>query len=158
MKSDVKEERRGREADAFRDFRATESVRTDFRSSASYYLAVGPFRLVVDPDSVGDARDVVEVRDDLDRIADRCVVESLRPKGVDVRRIHLGCDVRQLHGEVAESTLAWREVGLPIVVRCVLREICFCALGTEVVGMSPRSVVAALLGGRDRRKQLTLLA
>ncbi len=40
----------------------------------------------------------------------------------------------------------------------VFGELGWGALGTEVVGMRLRSVVAALLSGRDGREQLALLA
>ena len=72
--------------------------------------------------------------------------------------VHLGREVRQLDGEVAERALTRREVGLAVVVRRVSCGLVVCALGTEVVGVCLRSVVAALLGRRDRREELTLLS
>src|SRR6188474_3045899 len=68
-----------------------------------------PLRLVVDPDTVRDARDVVEVADHLDRVRDVSVRESLRTQGVDVCLVGLGGERGQLHREVAERTLARRE-------------------------------------------------
>src|SRR4249919_949369 len=105
-----------------------------------------PLRLVLDPDAVGDPRDVVEVADDLDRVRDRRVVETLRSKSVDVGLLYLGGVVSELHGEVAERALAWREIRPAVVVHRVLRHLVVCALGTEVVGVCRRSVMAALLG------------
>jgi hypothetical protein len=66
--------------------------------------------------------------------------------------------MRELHREVAEGPLARRQVGLPVVVRGMVGELGCGALGTEVVGVRPRSVVAALLGGGDGREQFALLS
>jgi hypothetical protein len=82
----------------------------------------------------------------------------MRTERVDVGHVDLGGEVGQLHGEVAERALARAQVGLAVVVRYVLCDLVVCALGTEVVGMRDRSVVAALLGGRHRREQLALAA
>ncbi len=76
---------------------------------------------------------------------------------VDVRLVDLCCEMGQLHREVAERSLTRREIGLPVVVRDMLGELGCGALGTEVVGVCLRSVVAALLGRGDRREQLPLL-
>jgi hypothetical protein len=118
---------------------------------------VPPLRLVFDPDPIGDARHVVEVADDLDGVRDRCVVEALCTERVDVGLVDLRREMRQLDREVAERTLARREVGPPVVVLRVLCDL-VCALCTEVVCVCDRSVVAALLGRRDRREQLALAA
>jgi len=120
--------------------------------------ASAPLRLVVDPDSVRDPCHVVEIRHDLDRIRDRGIIESVCAECVDVGLAHLGRELRELHGEVAERSFARRKVGLPVVMSDVFGELGWGALGTEVVGMRLRSVVAALLGGRDGREQLALLA
>ena len=117
-----------------------------------------PLRLVFDPDPVRDARHVVEVADHLDRVRDRGVVQPLRLEHVDVRLVHLRRAVRQLDREVAERTLARREVGLAVVVLRMLCDLVVCALCTEVVCVCDRSVVAALLCRRDRREQLALAA
>jgi hypothetical protein len=117
-----------------------------------------PVRLVFDPDSVRDARDVVEVADDLDRVRDRRVVEAVRAEGVDLGLADLRGPMRELDREVAQGPLARRELGSAVVVLRVLRDIVCGALGTEVVGVSLRSVAAALLGGCDRREELALLA
>ncbi len=119
---------------------------------------MSPLRLVFDPDPIGDARHVVEVADDLDGVRDRCVDEALCTERVDVGLVHLRREMRQLDREVAERTLARREVGLPVVVLRVLCDLMVCALCTEVVCVCDRSVVAALLGRRDRREQLALAA
>ncbi len=47
---------------------------------------------------------------------------------------------------------------MPVVVRGMFDELGCGALGTEVVGVRLRSVVAALLGGRDGREQFALLS
>src|SRR4249919_3426104 len=105
-----------------------------------------PLRLVLDPDAVRDPRDVVEVADHLYRVRDRRVVETLRAKSVDVGLLCLGGVVSELHGEVAERTLAWGEIRPAVVFPLLLRNLVVCALGTEVVGVCRRSVMAALLG------------
>jgi hypothetical protein len=124
---------------------------------ASNRLARDPLRLVLDPDAVCDPRHVVEVRDDLDRVRDCCVVEPVNSKRVGVRLLDLRGQVRQLDCELAERALPRREVGLPPVVLRVRRQLLVCALSTEVVCVSARSVMAALLGGRDGCQQLALL-
>jgi len=63
----------------------------------------------------------------------------------------------ELHGEVAERALTRRELRLPVVVRGVSRKLVCGALGTEVVGVRARSVVAVLLGRGDGREELALL-
>lgn len=73
-------------------------------------------------------------------------------QGVDVFLVDLGCEMRELHGEVAERTFARREVGLSVVMDDVFGELGWGALCTEVVGVGLRSVVTALLGRRDRRE------
>ncbi len=82
----------------------------------------------------------------------------MRAKGVDVGVGDLRREVRQLDREVAEGPLTWRQVSLAIVVHRVVSGLVVCALGTEVVGMCRCSVVAALLGRRDRREELALAA
>jgi hypothetical protein len=67
-------------------------------------------------------------------------------QGVDVGLIDLRREVCQLDRELAQRALAGRQLRLAPVVLRVLRQFFVCALSTEVVGMCPRSVVAALLG------------
>ena len=66
--------------------------------------------------------------------------------------------MRQLDREVAERTFPRRQVRLPVVVRDMSCELVFGALGTEVVGVRYRSVMAVLSSGRDGREQLALTA
>jgi hypothetical protein len=105
-----------------------------------------PFGLVVDADAVRHPGDVVEVGDDLDCVRDRRIVEVVDAQRVDVRRADLSSAVGQLDREVAEGALAGRQIGLLVVVLRVPRKLVVCALGTEVVRVGARSVVAALLG------------
>jgi hypothetical protein len=60
------------------------------------------------------------------------------------------------NGEVAERAHTGIQVGLAIVVRRVLGELFWCALGTEVVGMGSYSVVAVVRTGDDHGEQLAL--
>ena len=103
---------------------------------------VSPLGLVVDPDRVRDAVDVVEVADHLDRIVDRGVVPPMGPERVRVLEPDRGRDRRQLDGVITERTNARLEIRLPIVVGRMLRQLVICALCTEVVCMRKRSVVA----------------
>jgi len=89
-----------------------------------------PLGLVLDADPVRDARHVVEVADDLDRVRDGRVVEALGAECVDVRLGDLGCAGRQLDGELAERSLARREVRLPEVVGGMFSRLVVCALST----------------------------
>ena len=58
---------------------------------------------------------------------------------------------------VAQRAYGRGEVRGPVVVGCVLRDRFGCALGTEVVGVGPDSVVAVVLTRDDDGEQLTLL-
>ena len=55
---------------------------------------------------------------------------------------------RQLDGVVAQGAHARLEVGLPVVVGRVSRELVVCALCTEVVCVRKRSVVTLVDGAR----------
>ena len=116
-----------------------------------------PVGLVLDPDAVRHTCHVVEVADDLDGVRDGRIVEPLCAEQVDVRLVDLGGEMGQLDREVAERPLARRELRLPVVVLRVSCGLVVCALGTEVVCMRARSVVAVLRGRGDRREQLALL-
>src|SRR5688500_1392114 len=63
---------------------------------------VGPFRIGIDADSLGDPVDVVEERDHLDRVVDARVAQAVASKAVDVRRRDRAGLVRQLDGKVAQ--------------------------------------------------------
>ena len=103
-----------------------------------------PLRLGADADAVGDAVDVVEVRDHLDRVVNRLVFPTMRAQTIDVTLRHRRRLGRQLNREVAERQHGKLEVGLPIVVGRVLCELFWGALATEVVGMRANSVVAVV--------------
>ena len=108
-----------------------------------------PFRFGIRPDSFRDAVDVVEVCDHLDRIVDRGVIPAVRPKVVRVCGANRRWVTGELDGVVAERPHRRRQLGAPIVVRGVRRQLFVCALGTEVVCMSAYSVVAFVLAGDD---------
>jgi hypothetical protein len=116
-----------------------------------------PLRLVLDADAVRDSRHVVEVPDDLNRVRDGRVVEPVLAERVDVRLLDFGSEVRELARELAQRSLARRELGSAPVLRDLCCGLGCCALCTEVVGVRLRSVVAALLGRGHGREQLTLL-
>ena len=87
---------------------------------------------------------------------DRSVVPAVRSKRVGVLEPDGGGDRRQLDGVVTQRTHARLEIGLPVVVRRMSRQLLVCALCTEVVCMSKRSVVALVHPRRHRREELTL--
>ena len=115
-------------------------------------LLYEPLGLVLDPDAVRDPVDVVEVRDDLDRVRDRHVVVARVAEGLHVvlgdRRGREG----ELDREVAERPAGRVEPRSPVIVRRVLHQLVRCALGTEVVRMRTDSVVA-LVGAGDHDGQ-----
>ena len=115
-----------------------------------------PLGLRVDADAVGDPVDVREVGDHLDRVVDRLVAEARGAQGLEVGRADRGGIARQRDGEVAERARPVRQVAAAVVVCRVDGPVC-CALGTEVVGVRARSVVAGVRVRDDRREQLPLL-
>jgi hypothetical protein len=86
----------------------------------------------------------------------RLVAPSVPAERVDVGLGRGGRDERELDGKVAERPDGRREVGLPVVVGGVVRELGWCALGTEVVGVRADSVVAVVRARDDHREQLAL--
>ena len=75
----------------------------------------------------------------------------MRTQVVDVRLGDRSRGVGQLDREIAQRTLPWGELCLPVVVGDVLRELFCGALGTEVVGVGDRSVVTVLSSGGNGR-------
>jgi hypothetical protein len=82
----------------------------------------------------------------------------VRPEHVDVTGLDLGGRMGELDGEVAEGALARGEPRPAVVVLRMSRQLLVCALCPEVVCVRARSVMAALLSGRDRREQFALTA
>jgi hypothetical protein len=64
--------------------------------------------------------------------------------------------MRQPDGEVAERPHPRVEVGIPVVLSGVLRQLFGCALCTEVVCVRVNSVVAVVCAGNDDREKLPL--
>jgi hypothetical protein len=99
-----------------------------------------PLRLRIRPDALRDPVDVVEVRDHLDQVVDRRVVEAVRAERFRVSRP----DGRRLESElarvVAERARALVEVSVAVVVLRVPRKLVCGALVTEVVGVRSPSV------------------
>lgn len=118
-----------------------------------------PLGLGVGADAFGHAVDVVEVRDHLDGVVDRGIVETHGPQRVGLGR----ADLRRRDGEracvVTQRPGARVEIGsTSVVVFGVVGELAWGALGTEVVGMRAASVVALVGRGDDRCQQLALLS
>ena len=116
-----------------------------------------PFRLLVRPDAFGDPVDVVEVRDHLNRVVDRPIVEAVPPKDVGVVRADRRGGQGQLPRVVAEDAKPGLEVALAVVVLRVPCQLVWGALVTEVVGVRAPSVVALVRRRDDCREQLALL-
>ena len=82
----------------------------------------------------------------------------MRAEGVGILPRDRGLHERQLGGEIAQRARPRVGLRVRIVALGVVRELFWGALGTEVVGVSPASVVA-LVGSRDDgRDELALLA
>jgi len=80
-----------------------------------------PLGLVLDPDGLRDAVDVVEERDHLDRVVDRLVAEPGRTQPVDLALVDRRRLERQVDGEVAEREEPCVEAGRLVVVGRVSR-------------------------------------
>jgi hypothetical protein len=117
-----------------------------------------PLGLVLDSDSVRDAVDVVEVGDHLEGIVHGGVAPAEAPETGDVPRRRRGGPDGHLRREVAESANPRFEVLVAIVVGSVFGELLRGALGTEVVGVRPNSLVAVVRARDDHREELTLRA
>jgi hypothetical protein len=107
-------------------------------------------RLVIDAQSLSDPRDVVEITDDLRRDGDLLVREPALSQSLDVTLDHGSWREGKLHGVVAQGTVVTRQVGLPIVVHQLSRDLGAIRLLTEVVGVRKRSVVAVVGIAHDR--------
>ena len=117
---------------------------------------VGPLRFGLDADPVGDAVDVIEKSDHLDRIVDARVAPALASKVVGVSRRDRSRLVRELYCEVAQRPDPRLDIRFPVVVRCVRGKLVWNALGTEVVGMRLDSVVAVVRPGDDDGEELAV--
>ena len=117
---------------------------------------VGPFRLGLDADSLGNPVDVVEERDHLDRIVNARVAQAVTSKTVGISLGDRSRLMRELHRKVAQGSDPRLDLSLPVVVRGVFGELVWGALGTEVVGMRLDSVVAVVRPGHDDGEELAV--
>lgn len=143
------------------DGRADLPCADDEDSHASVNLAgrgVGPLRLALDADSLGDPVDVVEEGDHLDRVVDAGVAPAVASKALGVSVGDRSGRVRELHCEVAQGSDPRLDIRCPVVVRGVLGKLVWGALGTEVVGMRLDSVVAVVRPGDDDGEELAVCA
>jgi hypothetical protein len=88
---------------------------------ASLAGAAGPLGLVLDAHGLRDPVDVVEERDDLDRVVDGRVREAGGAQAVDRGGVDRGRVVRQRDREVAKRAAAGVELRVSIVVGGVSR-------------------------------------
>jgi hypothetical protein len=87
---------------------------------------------------------------------DGAVGEAFGPERVDLRLPDRRGLVRQADGELAERVEPRLEARAAEVVRDMCGELVGGALGTEVVCMRNRSVVAVVRAGDDDREQLAV--
>ena len=81
------------------------------------------FGLRIDAQRVGDAVNVIEIRDDLDGIEDVPIGQSLLSKSIQVSRAHGGRPPRHQHGELRQSFLARGQSGAPVVALDLLGQL-----------------------------------
>jgi hypothetical protein len=87
---------------------------------------------------------------------DTRVAPAVTSKAVDVNRRDRSGLVRELYREVAQGPDPRLDIRFPVVVRGVGGKLVWGALGTEVVGMRPDSVVAVVRPGDDDGKELAV--
>ena len=115
-------------------------------------------------DRIGDAVDVVEVGDHLDRVVDRVVVEASRAQGLHVGLGHLGGPQGELLRVLAERSVRLGEPSAAPVGLYGRQELGALRLGelgeliTEVPGVRERSVVTVVQATDHRREELALVA
>ena len=113
-------------------------------------------RLRLDPQSIGDAVDIVEVGGDLGNIVNIAVVEAMPPQLLDVGLIHIPGRTGQTLGKCDHSAVGRRERRLAIVGSHLVSQRWVIDLGTEVVYMGLDSIRAAVGGRHNHGDHLAL--
>lgn len=126
------------------------------REWASFGLRACRVGFGIDPQTVGDPVDVVEVRDDLRRVVDGAIVPARGAQSLDVLRLHRARGSRELVGiHEQREGLVVETCGTEIVDKSVDERIVL-DLIPEVAHVRGRSV-AAIVGLRnDDGEHLTL--
>lgn len=123
---------------------------------------LGPLRLKIDTQTIGQPVVVGEQPGDLNDFTDRLIVEALVAERPQIRSSHTLGMQRQLANEVEHRTVGHREIGCS-VVRLDGRDQVAAGgrvenLGTEVLSMRPCSVKALVNLRHHRRDHLALPA
>ncbi len=100
--------------------------------------------LGIDSERVGDATDVVEVGDDLDRVQDVAVGKAVPAEGIEVLRPSGGGGASDQLGELGEGFLARRKLGAAIVVLDVLGQLGVACVVTEILSVRLDSIKAVV--------------
>lgn len=114
------------------------------------------FGLRIDAQRIGDAVNVIEIRNDLDGIEDVPIGQSLLAEDCQVSRAHRGRLPRHQHCELCQSFLARSQSGAPIVALDLLGQRGVTGFDTEILPVSFDSIEAVVGPGNDCGKQLAL--
>jgi len=115
-------------------------------------MSVHHLRFRIDPQAVGNAVDVVEVGNDLDRVQDVPVGKTLGAQSLQVFFLRLGRRAGELFRELGQCSLTRRKRRLTIVALQLLGQFGVSGLATEILSVSLDSIEAAV-HGRDNRGQ-----
>lgn len=122
--------------------------------------------LGLDPQSIGDAGDVIEVSDHLSGVVDGPVVEAMPAQFFEIFGGHLILMMREFGGEVTQRPVGLRQrCAAPVAGHRAYKLVRFVRviddlldLFTEVVCVGLNSIVAIELGGGDRGQHFALHA
>ncbi len=114
------------------------------------------FGLGIDTEGVGDAIDVIEVGDDLDRVQDIVVGEAVPAEGIEVLRPSGGGGASDELGELGEGFLTRRKLGAAIVVLDVLGQLGVACFLTEILSVRLDSIKAAVGPGDHGGEEFAL--
>lgn len=110
----------------------------------------------VDAQAVGDAVDVVEIGNHLDRVEDVAVAQPVFAQRIEVLGPDGGRRARQKLREFAERLLAWREPDPPVIVLDVFGPLRVAGFGTEILPVSFDSIKTVVRPGDHRAEHLAL--
>jgi hypothetical protein len=114
------------------------------------------FGLGIDTEGVGDAIDVIEVGDGLDRVQDVAVGKAVPAECIEILRPSGSGRASDELGELGEGFLAGRKLGAAIAVLDVLGQLGVACFLTEILSVRLDSIKAAVGPGDDRGEELAL--
>jgi len=121
-------------------------------------MSVHHLRFRIDPQAVGNAVDVVEVGNDLDRVQDVPVGKTLGAQSLQVFFLRLGRRAGELFRELGQCSLTRRKRRLTIVALQLLGQFGVSGLATEILSVSLDSIEAAVHGRDNRGQQFSFSA